>query len=113
MKHEPAIVTEGLTKHYGEVEALVNLDLVVEKGEVFGFLGPNGAGKTTMIRTILDLIHPTAGKASILGLDSRKDAVEIRNHVGYLPSDLSMYPNLTGRDMITYFANLRGGDDKT
>jgi ABC-2 type transport system ATP-binding protein len=66
-----------------------------------------------MIRTILDLIHPTAGRASILGLDSRADAVEIRNHVGYLPSDLSMYPNLTGRDMITYFANLRGGVDQS
>jgi ABC-2 type transport system ATP-binding protein len=87
------------------------LDLEVRKGEVFGFLGPNGAGKTTMIRTILDLIHPTGGKSWILGLDSHEDAVEIRRHVGYLPSDLSMYPNLTGRDMITYFANLRGGVD--
>lgn len=112
MNNEPAILTEDLTKHYGDVEALVDLDLEVKRGEVFGFLGPNGAGKTTMIRTILDLIHPTAGRASILGLDSREDAVEIRRHVGYLPSDLSMYPNLTGRDMITYFANLRGGVDR-
>jgi len=111
MNREPAILTEGLTKHYGEVEALVDLDLEVRRGEVFGFLGPNGAGKTTMIRSILDLIHPTSGKAIILGLHSHDDAVEIRNHVGYLPSDLSMYPNLTGRDMITYFANLRGGVD--
>ncbi|HSM45085.1 MAG TPA: ABC transporter ATP-binding protein [Acidimicrobiia bacterium] len=111
MNREAAIFTEGLTKHYGEVRALVDLDLEVRRGEVFGFLGPNGAGKTTMIRSILDLIHPTSGKATILGLDSHDDAVEIRNHVGYLPSDLSMYPNLTGRDMITYFANLRGGVD--
>jgi ABC-2 type transport system ATP-binding protein len=111
MNHEPAILTEGLTKHYGEVKALVELDLEVKRGEIFGFLGPNGAGKTTMIRTILDLIHPTAGKAWILGLDSHEDSVEIRRHVGYLPSDLSMYPTLTGRDMITYFANLRGGVD--
>lgn len=111
MDREAAILTEGLTKHYGEVKALVDLDLEVRRGEVFGFLGPNGAGKTTMIRSILDLIHPTSGKATILGLDSHDDAVEIRNHVGYLPSDLSMYPNLTGRDMITYFANLRGGVD--
>lgn len=107
----PAILTEGLTKHYGEVKALINLDLEVKRGEVFGFLGPNGAGKTTMIRSILDLIHPTSGKASILGLDSHEDAVEIRSHVGYLPSDLAMYPTLTGRDMITYFSNLRGGVD--
>lgn len=113
MNNEPAILTEGLTKHYGDVKALVDLDLEVKMGEVFGFLGPNGAGKTTMIRTILDLIHPTSGKASILGLDSREDAVEIRNHIGYLPSDLSMYENLTGRDMITYFSNLRGGVDKS
>jgi beta-exotoxin I transport system ATP-binding protein len=104
-----AILTEGLTKHYGEVEALVDLDLEVKMGEVFGFLGPNGAGKTTMIRSILDLIHPTAGTARVVGLDSHADSVEIRRHVGYLPSDLAMYPNLTGRDMITYFANLRGG----
>jgi ABC-2 type transport system ATP-binding protein len=112
MNSGPAILTEGLTKHYGEVRALVDLDLEVRMGEVFGFLGPNGAGKTTMIRSILDLIHPTAGRATIVGLDSRADSVEIRNHIGYLPSDLSMYPNLTGRDMITYFANLRGGVDR-
>ena len=109
---ELAIKTEGLTKHYGEVRALEDLDLEVGMGEVFGFLGPNGAGKTTMIRTILDLIRPTSGRASILGFDSHADAVEIRNHVGYLPSDLAMYDSLTGRDMITYFANLRGGVDK-
>ncbi|MFP3882834.1 MAG: ATP-binding cassette domain-containing protein [Actinomycetota bacterium] len=107
-----AILTEGLTKHYGDVRALVDLDLEVTMGEVFGFLGPNGAGKTTMIRSVLDLIHPTSGKATVLGLDSHEDSVEIRRHIGYLPSDLSMYPDLTGKDMITYFANLRGGVDR-
>ncbi|HEY5891231.1 MAG TPA: ABC transporter ATP-binding protein [Acidimicrobiia bacterium] len=106
-----AIKTEGLTKHYGEVEALTDLNLEVKMGEVFGFLGPNGAGKTTAIRTMLDLIRPTAGRATIAGLDSHADAVEIRRHIGYLPSDVSMYTNLTGRDMITYFSNLRGGVD--
>lgn len=108
---EIAIKTEGLTKHYGEVKALVDLDLEVRMGEVFGFLGPNGAGKTTMIRTILDLIHPTSGRATIVGLDSHLDSVEIRKHIGYLPSDLAMYPNLTGKDTLTYYANLRGGVD--
>jgi len=108
---DTAIKTEALTKHYGEVKALVDLDLEVKMGEVFGFLGPNGAGKTTMIRCILDLIHPTSGRASIVGLDSHRDSVEIRNHIGYLPSDLSMYPNLTGKDTLTYYANLRGGVD--
>ena len=106
-----AIETHGLTKHYGDFPALKNLDLEVRPSEVFGFLGPNGAGKTTMIRTILDEIRPTAGSATILGFDSHKDSVEIRNHIGYLPGDLAMYPRLTGRDTLTYFANLRGGVD--
>lgn len=111
MSTQPAILTEGLTKHYGDVEALVDLDLTVDRGEVFGFLGPNGAGKTTMIRTILDLIRPTAGRASILGMDTHENAVELRNHVGYLPGDLALYPKLTGRETLQYFANLRGGVD--
>ncbi len=111
MTNQPAILTEGLTKHYGDVEALIDLDLSVGSGEVFGFLGPNGAGKTTMIRTVLDLIRPTNGRASILGMDSHESAVEIRRHVGYLPGDLALYPNLTGQETLTYFANLRGGVD--
>ena len=105
----PAIHTEGLTKHYGKVEALVDLSLDIGPGEVFGFLGPNGAGKTTMIRTILDEIRPTAGRAQILGMDTHTQSVPIRRRIGYLPGDLAMYPNLTGRDLLTYFANLRGG----
>jgi ABC-2 type transport system ATP-binding protein len=111
MTPEAAIRTEGLTKHYGDLQALVDLDLEVRAGEVFGFLGPNGAGKTTMIRTILDEIRPTAGRAWIVGMDSHEDCVEIRRHVGYVPGDLAMYPSLTGRDTLTYFANLRGGVD--
>lgn len=104
-----ALHTEGLTKHYGDVKALIDLDLDVHRGEVFGFLGPNGAGKTTTIRTVMDEIRPTAGNASILGMDCHKQSVEIRRHIGYLPSDLALYPNLTGKDTLTYFANLRGG----
>jgi len=108
MTNQPAIRTSGLTKHYGDVEALIDLDLEVQAGEVFGFLGPNGAGKTTTIRTILDEIRPTSGTASILGMDSREQSVEIRRHIGYVPGDLALYPNLTGKDTLTYFANLRG-----
>jgi ABC-2 type transport system ATP-binding protein len=111
MTNQIAIKTVGLSKHYGDVRALVDLDLEIQRGEIFGFLGPNGAGKTTMIRTILDEIRPTAGSASILGMDSHEQTVEIRKSVGYVPGDLAMYPNLTGRDTITYFANLRGGVD--
>jgi ABC-2 type transport system ATP-binding protein len=111
MTDRVAIKTVGLTKHYGDVHALVDLNLEIESGEIFGFLGPNGAGKTTMIRTILDEIRPTAGGASILGMDSHERSVEIRRSIGYVPGDLAMYPNLTGRDTITYFSNLRGGAD--
>ena len=111
MTTQPAIQTQGLTKHYGDVEALTDLTLDVHPGEVFGFLGPNGAGKTTTIRTLLDEIRPTAGTASILGMDCRRDSVAIRRRLGYVPGDLAMYPSLTGRDTLTYFANLRGGVD--
>lgn len=111
MNNHSAIYTEGLTKHYGDVRAVVDLNLDIQAGEIFGFLGPNGAGKTTTIRTLLDEIRPTAGKAWILGMDSHKKAVEIRKHIGYLPGDLAMYPDLTGKDTLTYFANLRGGVD--
>ena len=69
------IKTEGLTKHYGDVKALVDLDLEVQRGEVFGFLGPNGAGKTTTIRSLLHFLFPTEGKASVLGLDVATNAV--------------------------------------
>jgi ABC-2 type transport system ATP-binding protein len=111
MTDQTAIHTEGLTKHYGDVEALVDLDVDISAGEIFGFLGPNGAGKTTTIRTMLDEIRPTAGTATILGMDTHRQSVEIRKHIGYVPGDLAMYPNLTGRDTLTYFANLRGGVD--
>jgi len=113
MTEDIAIRSDGLTKHYGKVEALNDLDLVIRPGEIFGFLGPNGAGKTTTIRTLMDEIRPTAGSATIVGLDTHKDSVAIRERIGYIPGDLAMYPNLTGKDTLTYFANLRGGVDWT
>ena len=111
MDDRAAIRTEGLTKYYGKVRALEDLDIEIQPGEVFGYLGPNGAGKTTTIRTMMDEIRPTKGRASILGMDTHEKSVELRRHIGYLPGDLAMYPNLTGKDMLTYFANLRGGVD--
>ena len=105
------IKTEGLTKHYGDVKALVGLDLEVQRGEVFGFLGPNGAGKTTTIRSLLHFVFPTAGSASVLGLDVATDAVAVRSRVSYMPSEYSMYPKLTGAENLAYLANLRGGVD--
>ena len=106
-----AIHTDGLTKYYGKIRGIEAVSLDVCEGEVFGFLGPNGAGKSTTIRTLLDEIRPTAGTATILGLDTRADAVAIRRLVGYIPGDLALYPNLTSRDTLRYFANLRGGVD--
>jgi ABC-2 type transport system ATP-binding protein len=106
------IRTEGLTKHYKDVKALVNLDLEVQRGEVFGFLGPNGAGKTTTIRSLLHFIFPTAGSATVLGLDVATHAVEVRSRIAYMPSEYSLYPKLTGAENLTYLANLRGGVDQ-
>ena len=100
----------GLTKFYGKARGIVDLDLEVRQGEVFGFLGPNGAGKTTTIRLLLDLIRPTSGHAEVFGLDTRKDSIAIHRRLGYLPGDLSLYDGLTGRELLTYFASLRGLD---
>jgi ABC-2 type transport system ATP-binding protein len=107
------IRTEGLTKHYGDVKALVDLDLEVKQGEVFGFLGPNGAGKTTTIRSLLHFLFPTSGKATVLGMDVATNAVEVRSRVAYVPSEYSLYPKLTGAENITYLGNLRGGVDES
>ena len=87
-----AIHTVGLTKYYCKHLGIEDVNLDVQEGEVFGFLGPNGAGKSTTIRTVLDEIRPTAGSATILGLDTHADAVEIRRHIGYIPGDLALYP---------------------
>jgi ABC-2 type transport system ATP-binding protein len=105
-----AIQTESLSKTYrGGVCALLDVDLEVRVGEVFGFLGPNGAGKTTLIRTLLDLQRPTAGSARVLGLDCRRDSVAVHRHVGYLPGDLRMRAHLTGAEQLRSFRLMRGG----
>ena len=103
------IVAENLTKSYGSRRGVVELTFSVAPGEVFGYLGPNGAGKTTTIRTLLDFLRPTSGHASVLGLDSHRDSVQIHGRVGYLPGEFSLYDQLTGGEYLTYLANLRGG----
>jgi ABC-2 type transport system ATP-binding protein len=105
------ISTEKLTKYYGSHRGIVEVDLEVHEGEAFGFLGPNGAGKTTMIRTLLDHIRPTRGKATIFGIETSVDPVAIHRRVGYLPGEFALYDKLTGGQTIEYFANLRGGVD--
>jgi len=105
------IETQKLTKSYGSSRGIVEVDLTVETGEVFGFLGPNGAGKTTTIRVLLDHIRPTNGSAKVFGIETRVDPVAIHRRVGYLPGEFTLYDRLTGGQTLTYFANLRGGVD--
>lgn len=107
----PVIVLEKLTKSYGKSRGIIDVDLEVQQGEVFGFLGPNGAGKTTTIRTMLDLIRPTSGKATVFGIESTVDPVAIHKRVGYIPGEFALYDRLTGKQTLEYFANLRGGVD--
>ena len=107
------IETEGLTKFYGDSPGIIDLDLEVREGEVFGFIGPNGAGKSTTIRTLLNFLFPTRGSGTVFGLDIVRNTVEIRRRIGYLPGDLAMYNTMTAREFLTYFANLRGADTST
>ncbi len=101
-----------LTKTYGKSRGIIDVDLQVNQGEVFGFLGPNGAGKTTTIRTMLDLIRPTRGTAMVFGIESSADPVSIHKRIGYVPGEFALYDRLTGGQTLEYFANLRGGVDK-
>ena len=107
------IHVEHLTKSYGKQRGVVDLTFSVTPGEVFGYLGQNGAGKTTTIRTLLDFIRPTAGRATVLGLDSHRDSVQIHRRVGYLPGEFNLYEQVTGADYLAYLGQLRGGVDET
>ena len=91
--------------------AVVDADMEVRRGEVFGYLGPNGAGKTTTIRVLLDHIRPTSGSATVFGMDTRANSVAIKRRVGYLPGEFSLYDSMTGEEVLTYMANLRGDVD--
>ena len=104
---EAVLATRALTKHYGNVKALVDLTLEVRRGEIFGFLGPNGAGKSTLIRTLLGFLHPTHGSATVLGRDIVTDSVEIRRRTGYLPGGIALYDSLSGADALEYLAALQ------
>ncbi|MBA2570402.1 MAG: ABC transporter ATP-binding protein [Chloroflexi bacterium] len=119
--HAPAIATDGLSKRYGGhrrgplgsspvVRALEGLSIEVRRGEIFGFLGPNGAGKSTMIRLLLGYLHPSAGRASVLGHDIETDGLGIRRAVGYLPGGIALYDTMTGEGLLDYLADLSGRD---
>src|ERR671920_1108771 len=106
-----AISTQGLAKAFGPTRALDGLDLAVRTGEVAGFLGPNGAGKTTTIRILLGLLRPDAGTARLLGGDPWADAVALHRRLAYVPGDVTLWPNLTGGEVIDLLIRLRGRPD--
>ncbi len=103
------IELDRLTKSYGTARGVVDLELSVEAGQVFGFLGPNGAGKSTTMRVLLDLHRPTDGHARVFGLDSHASSVEIRRRVGYLSGEVALYERLGVQEHLEWLAELRGG----
>jgi ABC-2 type transport system ATP-binding protein len=110
--HSSVISTRALSKQYGSVRALTDLTLDVREGEIFGFLGPNGAGKSTTIRTLLGFLHATSGSASVLGMDTELESVEIRRQTGYLPGGIAFYDSLTGEEVLDYLNDLQGREPK-
>src|SRR5579864_1788396 len=105
---DPVIVIDNLHKSYGKVQAVKGISMRVERGEIFGFLGPNGAGKTTTIRCMLDVIRPTSGTLRVLGLDAQRDKMELHKRIGYLPGDVRLPGQMTGKQVIDYFSRLQG-----
>jgi len=110
---ELSLEITDLTKKFGKLTALDGVNVTVEKGEVFGYIGPNGAGKTTTIRVMLGILKATAGGVKVFGMDSWREAVEIHKKVAYVPGDVTLWPNLTGGEVIDLFVNLRGKHDKS
>ncbi len=104
------IETNKLTKYYGKSRGIIDVDLQVEEGQIFGFIGPNGAGKSTTIRTLLALIHKTSGEAKIFGLDCEKEYPTILKEVGYLPGEVFYYDNMKAIDLLRYSASFYGKD---
>jgi ABC-2 type transport system ATP-binding protein len=103
----PILATDGLSKRFGKVEALRELTCAVQPGEVVGLLGPNGAGKTTTLKLLLGMLRPSAGRASVLGMDCTRDAQEVRSVLGYTPDEPSFYDFLTGRETVDFVADIR------
>lgn len=104
------IETKKLTKSYGKARGIIDVDLSVDKGEIFGFIGPNGAGKSTTIRTLLSLIYKTSGEAKIFGMDCHEHRTKILKEVGYLPSEVFYYDNMKAIDLLRYSASFYNKD---
>lgn len=109
---DAVIAVSGLVQRFGRFTALDRLDLQVDAGEVHGFLGPNGSGKSTTIRILLGLLRADAGSVSVLGRDPWRDAVRLHEHLAYVPGEVSLWPNLTGGEVIDLLARMRGGIDE-
>lgn len=109
---KPIIIVDKLTKSYGSSRGIEDVSFEIAEGEVFGFLGPNGAGKTTTMRTLMGLLHPAGGKATIGGFDCWTQATEVKKLVGYLPGEFAFDPALTGAQIIEYLGHLRGSIDQ-
>lgn len=101
-----AVSINGISKRYGRLTAVKDLNLEVAQGEVFGFLGLNGAGKTTTIRILLDLLRPSAGRANVMGRDCQSEGLEVRSLVGYLPGEMGLYRDMTGRELLDFLGRL-------
>jgi ABC-2 type transport system ATP-binding protein len=109
----PLIETHGLTKQFGSVRALVDLNLSIMPGEIYGLLGPNGAGKTTAIKTILGLLEPTSGWIKVAGFDPIRDSVEAKSRVGYVAENPIVYDSLSPRDFLQFVASIRKTDQSS
>ncbi|WP_231993971.1 ABC transporter ATP-binding protein [Mycobacterium sp. 852002-50816_SCH5313054-b] len=105
------IATDGLTRRFGKRRGIADVTFSVPPGQVFGFLGPNGAGKSTTIRLLLGLYRATSGRAAVFGLDPRRHSIEVHRRLGYLPGELTLFPRLTGRDILDRVAHMRGHSD--
>ena len=110
---QPLIETSALTKQFGSVLALSNVNLRVMQGEVYGLLGPNGAGKTTTIKSVLGLLEPTSGWIKVVGLDPAKNPIEVKSKIGYVAENPIVYDSLSPRDFLEFVASIRKTDKAT
>ncbi|MCQ2000567.1 ABC transporter ATP-binding protein [Arthrobacter zhaoxinii] len=106
-----AVHTRGLQKNFGRVEALKGIDLEVPAGSVFGIIGPNGAGKTTLMRLLLDLLRPSSGEVTVLGVDPRSGGPALRRRIGFLPGELAITDRISGRELLRFFSRISGPVD--
>src|SRR5580704_6361111 len=111
--YPPAISTEGLTRRFGQLTAVEDVNLRVAPGQFFGFLGPNGAGKSTTIKMLTGLLAPSAGRIEILGLDLVRNAIEVKRQIGVVPEGMALFGRLTGSEYLNFVGRMYGLDRET